>query len=268
MLRQKGNVLRRPSAGTGSQGSRGVSPSGTAEPNPTAPAGRIKPRINNAETGRLWLRTKQRVDRNTNGSCSSRPQLSFHWRGWVRSPGGVWYRDNMSGRSRSSSSSLKCLFSWKSAPGFHFPSKQKEKQKHISPQLETTPLPSQSFTTKLLLTRCCRVRSSLCAASSDWTFWGMPVISALLSWSSRKRWKVRVCVSGWMWHCRAEVLMRSSVDKCTDSRGCVNDSGGVELFSFWNQVQNSSNSTLILKMYGPKPGLITLLSTVKLIIRK
>ncbi|CAB1412423.1 unnamed protein product [Pleuronectes platessa] len=45
------NVLRRPSAVTGSQGSRGVSPSGTAGPNPTAPAGRIKPRINNAETG-------------------------------------------------------------------------------------------------------------------------------------------------------------------------------------------------------------------------
>lgn len=49
------------------RGSWGVSPTGTAEPNPTAPAGRIKPRINNGETGHLWLGTKQYLDRNTNG---------------------------------------------------------------------------------------------------------------------------------------------------------------------------------------------------------
>lgn len=41
------NVLRRPSV---TRGSLGVSPTGTAEPNPTAPAGRIKPRINNGES--------------------------------------------------------------------------------------------------------------------------------------------------------------------------------------------------------------------------
>ena len=48
----KGNVLRRPSV---TRGSLGVSPTGTAEPNPTAPAGGIKPRINNGETDRAPL---------------------------------------------------------------------------------------------------------------------------------------------------------------------------------------------------------------------
>lgn len=59
----KGAVLRSPSV---RRGSRGVSPTGTAEANPTAPAGRI----NNGETGHLWLRTKQCFDRNTNGFSS------------------------------------------------------------------------------------------------------------------------------------------------------------------------------------------------------
>lgn len=60
----KGNVLRRPSV---VRRSWGVSPTGTAEPNPTSPAGGIKPRINNGATGHLWLRTKQCLDRSTNG---------------------------------------------------------------------------------------------------------------------------------------------------------------------------------------------------------
>lgn len=51
------------------RGSWGVSPTGTTEPNPPAPAGRIKPTINNGGggIGHLWLRTKQCLDRNTNG---------------------------------------------------------------------------------------------------------------------------------------------------------------------------------------------------------
>lgn len=56
---------RGPSVPRGSR-STGVSPSGTAELNPTATAGRINPRINNGETEHLWLCP----DRITNESSS------------------------------------------------------------------------------------------------------------------------------------------------------------------------------------------------------
>lgn len=123
-LMQKGNVLRRPSV---TRGSLGVSPTGTAEPNPTAPAGRIKPRINNGERGHLWLGTKQCLDRNTNG---------FSGPNGLNSP----FTDKSSLLVASASNILRgtanCpflngLLGGKPAPGFHFPST--DKQKNISP---------------------------------------------------------------------------------------------------------------------------------------
>lgn len=50
-----------------SRGSLGVSPHGTVEANPTAPAGRIKPRINNEGTGQLWPGTKKKKKKSPDG---------------------------------------------------------------------------------------------------------------------------------------------------------------------------------------------------------
>lgn len=105
---QEGTSPRGPSVLEGS-----FSPTGTAERNPTAPAGRIKPGINNRETGHLWLRTKQCPDRNINGFW--KPELFS------------WYPQKHLERNRPAVRLLlESAFSWEPAPRLHLASRRRQ----------------------------------------------------------------------------------------------------------------------------------------------
>lgn len=175
----KGNVLRRPSV---TRGSPGVGPAGTAEPNPTAPAGRVKSRINNGGTGHLCLRTKQRLDRNTNGfsvlTASTFPPRT----GWVfQRRLAVILRGAVTSSFKQSPQLKACA---------RISSPFEKRQTSISPRCHwISPCHCSHFSTEAELTHYCQARSSLGVASSSWTFWRTRAAWALFCRTWREHWE-------------------------------------------------------------------------------